>query len=370
MQQPTMKTWIVSLVALFVGALLLAPPVLAQAGKKDKDTVQIKGGKSEVGKVTAEDFAGVTLEVKAGQNKVIPWGDVASIEYGNPGGLNEALEALNSGKLDDALAQFEALKGGAGKSRPVLQQHALYNIALILQRQGKLDAAAAAYKELFAAFPRGRYLRLAGENWINTLLNKGDTNAADSAVATINLAAQGATGIEADLALLKGRVAESKKSWAEARAAYEAAEKAAAAGDTAAQEARLGRARCLIGEGKRAEAETILNELKKTATTNVVLAGAWNSLGELLTEDGRAKRNTETLLDALYAHLRGVVQYQPLPGEPTREYERALAGAHIVCKYISEVETNGERKRTYKARSDEHMARLTKEFPNSPYRPK
>ncbi|MCK6448959.1 MAG: hypothetical protein L6Q99_21395 [Planctomycetes bacterium] len=365
----TMKTWLLSAAVLFVGALLFATPAHAQA-KKDKDTVQLKGGKSEVGKVTAEDFAGVSLEIKAGQNKVIPWADVAGIEYNNAGALNEALESLNSGKLDEALGQFEALKSGAAKNRPVLMQHALYNTALIKQRQGKLDEAAAGYKELFAAFPRGRYLRMAGENWINTLLTKGDNNAAESAVATINLAAQGATGIEADLAILKGRVAESKKSWAEARAAYEAAEKAATDGDAADQEARLGRARCLIGEGKRSDAEPILNDLKKTGTSNVVLAGAWNSLGELLTEDGKSKRNTETLIDALYAHLRGIVQYQPLPGEPTREYERALAGAHLVCKYISELETNGERKRTYKARSDEHLARLVKEFPNSAYRPK
>ncbi|MCC6408506.1 MAG: hypothetical protein IT453_15190 [Planctomycetes bacterium] len=368
MQNSTMKTWFVSLAALLLGAFLFAPSALAQ--KKDKDVVQIKGGKSEIGKVTAEDFAGVSLEIKAGQTKVIPWADVAGIDYSNPSGLNEALEALNSGKLDEAFTQFEALKNGAGKTRPVLQQHALYNRALVLQRQGKLDEAAAGYKELFAAFPRGRYLRLAGENWINALLTKGDANAAESAVATINLAAQGATGIEADLAMLKGRVSESKKGWAEARAAYETAEKAAPAGSSVAQEAQLGRARCLIGEGKRAEAETILNDLKKSGSSNVVLAGAWNALGELLTEDGKSKRNTEVLLDALYAHLRGVVQYQPLPGEPTVEYERALFDASVVCKYISEVESNGDKKRTYKARSEENLARLKREFPNSRFLPK
>jgi tetratricopeptide (TPR) repeat protein len=366
MQNSTMKTWLVALAALFVGAVLFAPPVAAQ--KKDKDAVQLKGGaKAEVGKITAEDFAGVSLEIKAGQTKVIPWADVASIDYSNPGEFNEAIEALNSGRLDEAFTKFEALKTGAGKTRPVLQQHALFNTALILQRQGKLDAAAAAYKELFAAFPRGRYLRMAGENWINTLLTKGDINAAEGAVATINLAAQGATGIEGELAMLKARVYESKKSWPDARSSYEAAEKAAPAGSEVAQEARLGRARCLVGEGKRGDAETILNDIKKSGTSNTVLAGAWNTLGELATEDGRSKRNTEMLIDALFMHLRGVVQYQPLPGASTREYERALAGASLVCKYISELETNGERKRTYKQRSDEHLARLKKEYPNSPF---
>ncbi|MCE9595234.1 MAG: tetratricopeptide repeat protein [Planctomycetes bacterium] len=361
-----MKTWLVALAALFVGAVLFASPALAQ--KKDKDSVQLKaGGKAEVGKITAEDFAGVSLEIKAGQTKVIPWADVGSIDYSNAGALDEALEALNSGRLDEALASFEKVKTEAGKTRPVLQQHALYNTALILQRQGKFDAAAAAYKELFAAFPRGRYLRMAGENWISTLLAKGDNNAAEAAVATINLAAQGATGIEGDLAMLKARVSESKKSWADARTSYEAAEKAAPAGSDVAQEAKLGRARALVGEGKRADAETLLNDIKKTGTSNTVLAGAWNTLAELLTEDGRSKRNTEILVDALLMHLRGVVQYLPLPGASTREYERALAGASLVCKYISELETNGDRKRIYKQRSDEHLARLKKEFPNSSF---
>ena len=102
-------------------------------------------------------------------------------------------------------------------------------------------------------------------------------------------------------------------------------------------------------------------------TTNTVLSGAWNSLGELYTEDGKSKRSTESLTDAYYMHLRGIVQYTPAPGEPTFEYERALFDASNVCRFISELESNGDRKRIYKGYSDRYIAQLTKEFPNSAF---
>lgn len=354
-----------TLAAAALGLVLAAPAAFAQ--KKDKDVVQLKGGKSETGKIQAEDFTGLTLEVKAGSPaKNIPWADVQSVEYANPSGLTEAIDALDAGKLQEALTQFQAL-GAAGKVRPVLQQQALFYVPLIQQRMGKTEEAVASYKALFEAFPKSRYLRQAGENWIEMLLAKGDVNGAEDALSKVTIAGQGIDGFQADLALLKGRVLEAKKSWGEALSGYEAAQKAAGAGTPLAMEAELGRARCLIGMGKKAEALPILDGLKKANASNAVLAGTWNTLGDAAAEEGRQKRAPDQLLDALYMYLRGVVLYSPQAGESTGEYERALAGASRTFQALSELETNADRKKSYKQRADENLARLKRDFPNSPY---
>jgi tetratricopeptide (TPR) repeat protein len=366
MQQIHLRATFLAFSAVVAGALCFAPTAAAQAKKSDKDTVQLKGGKAEAGKIQSEEYAGVALEIKPGQTKTIPWTDVAGIDYANAGAFPDAIEALNSGKLDEALTQLNGLKSG-GKLRPPLQQQVQYNLGLVLQRLGKFEEAAAAYKELFETFPKGRYLRMAGENWVTSMLAKDNVNGAEDALSKITLAAQGLQGADFDINMIKGRVLEAKKSFADARNAYDAAAKAAPANSTAAQEAQLGKARCLVGEGKKGDADPILQELKKTGTSNVVLAGAWNTLGEVATEEGRSKRNSEMLIDALYMHLRGIVQYLPLPGEPTNEYERALFDAAQVCKSISELETNAERKKLYKDRSETNLATLKKAFPNSLY---
>ncbi len=366
MFQLNIRSLFVACAAVAVGVLAFAPLAEAQA-KKEKDTVQLKGGKAESGKVTNSDFSGLTLEIKPGQSKPIAWADVAAIDWGSAGAVGDGLDLFEKGKLDEALTALNGAKAGASKLRPVLQQELLYHLPLILQRMGKLDEAAAGYKELFEAFPKGRYLRMAGENWVNCMLAKDDLNGAEDAISKIALAAQSVQGADADVALIKARVLEAKKSYPTARASYEAAEKAATAGSTTAQDARLGKARCLVAEGNKADAGTILEDLKKNATSNVVLAGTWNVLGDMTAEEGRASKNIDKLLDALYMHLRGVVQYAPLPSDPTREYERAIAGAALDFKAMSEVDTNADRKKSYKDKFEANKAKLKKEFPNSPF---
>ena len=66
-------------------------------------------------------------------------------------------------------------------------------------------------------------------------------------------------------------------------------------------------------------------------------------------------------------YLRGFVQYGPVPGESTSEYERALAGSAECFDLLSQVEGNKEIKARYARSRDERRAQLQKEFPNSPY---
>jgi hypothetical protein len=132
-----------------------------------------------------------------------------------------------------------------------------------------------------------------------------------------------------------------------------------------AQAARLGRARMLLAGGKRAEAEPILRTLVAESESARVQSGAWNALGEALAADGVARKQAEPILDGLYAYLRTVVQYKPLPGESTVEYERALAGAEQCFQHLSELEQNAEKKEALRSQQRQRLAQLQSEFPNS-----
>jgi hypothetical protein len=133
----------------------------------------------------------------------------------------------------------------------------------------------------------------------------------------------------------------------------------------------LGQARCAVALNRKSEAEAMYRKLVGEDAPNLILAGAWNGLADLLKEEARkgkdGKGDQEKVLDALYAYLRGVVQYAPVPGESTDEYERALAGSRDCFKFMSDLETKQELKKLYKDRSVERGEVLKKEYPNSPY---
>jgi hypothetical protein len=90
-------------------------------------------------------------------------------------------------------------------------------------------------------------------------------------------------------------------------------------------------------------------------------------LGDLLVEQGGKARNIDQLIDALYAYLRGVVQYVPAAGEPQGEYERALAGSARCFKLISQLETNKDRKAYWESQFTQQAERLRRLSPNSEY---
>ncbi|HET6201580.1 MAG TPA: tetratricopeptide repeat protein [Planctomycetota bacterium] len=342
-------------------------PALAQAGK---DTIRLKDGKDQTVKIDAEEYGGVTFTPARGAAATAPWKDVQSIQYGGAPEFAQASAAFAAGRLAEAQTQFEELAADA-KLRPVLKQHALYHLALIHLRLGRLEEAIAAHENLLRAFPKGRYLLLAGGNLLACHLAKKDVEGAGRALERFTQDVRGAGlegGFEAELGLLKARLLEAQKKFAEARAVYEVAEKTGASSPAVAQEARLGVGRCLLREGKGADAEPIFRGLKDLPDAGTrVSAGAWNGIGDIVAQEGREKRDPEKLLEALYAYLRGVVQYRPAPGEPTEEYERALAGAADCFKFISQLDRNPERKRQYADRSRERLEQLKKEFPSSPY---
>jgi tetratricopeptide (TPR) repeat protein len=328
-----------------------------QDKEKEKDTVRLKDGKSDSGKIESENYVGVSL----GGSKMVAWDKVQSIEYAGGTDYTAALQSLTAGKLEEALSEFEAIRA-APKVRPVLRQNAMFNIAQILQRQAKTDEAVSAYRELFDAFPEGRYLRAAGDGLVACLMSKKDPAGASAALDKIGDGAKGLDAFKPEIAVMRARLFEFSKKPAEAKAAYESAANAPGA---VGQEAQLGLARCLALDGKGSDAEQACRKLVTADAPNYVLAGAWNGIGDVWSEQGRAKKDSEMLLDALTAYLRGVVQYAPLPGEPSIEYERALAGSARCFKFIAQLDTQKERKNRYEQFSQQRIELLKRDYPSS-----
>ena len=356
-----------ALAAAILVCAVLAPSALAQKDK-EKDTVHLRGDKVESGVIDDEEYAGLTLEGKGGAKKLFPWSEIVGIEYAGAAELSAAQSALSSGKFADAAAGFDAVLK-TDKLRAPLKQEALFYLAVSNGKNGDEVGALAAYREFVETFPKGRYVRPAADHVVAALAGDGDFAGANTFLDKLADGSKTTAGFEAEVALLRGRVfeAQGKDKAADALAQYDGAAKVVGITAAAQAEISLGRGRALQLQGKRVDAETIFRALTTAENSGPVLAGAWNGIGEMLAEEGKSKRDSEKILDALYCHLRGVVQYRPLDGEATVEYERALAGSSTCFKFISELAQNPEQKRLYSERSREKMDQLRREFPSSPY---
>jgi tetratricopeptide (TPR) repeat protein len=346
-------------------ATLGAQPASAQ--KEDKDTIVMRDGKTTSAKIDSEDYTGLVVK---GQPP-IPYDTILSIEYSGAPEYSKAMEALTTSNVDDALNQLKELKADT-KQRKVVRQQVLYQIGVAQERLGDLDSAIASYKELLKAFPKGRYLRAAATAMVDCYIGKKDFDGASKAIDAVQADAQAANiegGFVGEVNVLKGNLFRSQgNKWADAKVAFTNGAAAAGAPKSVVQEAQLGLADCLLHEGKRDEAEAKYRELvnaEQPKPSNHVLAGAWNGIGEILLEQGKQKRDIDQLLDAVYSYLRGSTIYAPTAGEPRGEYQRALEGSAQCFKLISELEQNPERKRMWKDHHQDHLDKLSREFPNN-----
>lgn len=356
----------------FSGALLALVACLTfatAARAQEKDTIQLKDGKSETGLIKAEEYGGITFNPAKGAPRTIEWKEVApnGITYGGNVEYQSAKDAFDAGKLAESLKSFEDLLGDA-KLRAVLKQNAEYFAATIRQRGGEFDKAIEMYKKLATDFPKSRWLMEIGEGLVACHVAKKDVAAAGKALDELSAAATTA-GVEGSfnsaVNVLKGKLFEEQQKYAEAQAAYGVAEKATGVPAPIAQQARLGLARCMVALNKKSDAEAAFKKLVAEDAPNTVLAGAWNGLGDLMVEDARAHQNdADKLLDAAFCYLRGVVQYAPVPGDSIVEYKRSMKGVTEVFKFISQVDKNAERAKLYKARAAERDEQFKKEFPN------
>jgi hypothetical protein len=297
----------------------------------------------------------------------VPWSEIASIEYASPE-LGAALAALTGGKVADAVAQLDVLLK-TEKLRPALRQEALFHTGVAHLRDANDESALEAFRTFVESFPNGRYVRPSADHVVFALLARDDIAGAAGFLDKLAADTSAVPALQPDIAVLRGRVFEAQKKPDEALAQYALGEKGGAS-PTALSECKLGRARVLLATAKASEAESIFRQLTTEDLPGSVLSGAWNGVGDILSEEGKRKREGEKILDALYAYLRGVVLYKPIDGEARVEYEHSLAGSERCFRYISEIETNPERKKVYAERSREKLNQLRREFPSSPYLPK
>jgi len=351
-----------------VGALA-ATLLLAgwNSAQEEQDTLVLANGSTETGKVLEESWSGVSFQPEKGAKKVVPWDTIQAVDYFDaPEELQSGIAVLAAGNLEAAKEQFEQVLA-LTENRPMIVQQARFHLAYAEQRMGKTSEATAGYTKLLQDFPKSRYLREAAENLLTLRLGENDAAGAQSVLDSLAQGAKGVDGIEPLIGLLEARLLEGQDKNTEAGQRFAAVEALAGARADLVQEAKLGRARVLLRENKAAEAEPIFRALITESPLPRVQSGAWNGLGELQAADGRAKKNSERILDALYAYLRSVVQYKPLPGESTEEYERALAGAATCFKYLSELEQNPEKKKLHRERERERLEQLQLEYPSSSF---
>jgi tetratricopeptide (TPR) repeat protein len=354
----------------FLGLSLLAAPARAQDEGTDKITKTDKS--TQTGVVSAEDLLGCSVTInKAGIQ--IRWKDIKNIDYFGSPDLKRARGYVDSGSTGEAVPILEELRKKADL-RAILKPHVLNLLGSAYMREGLFDKAIETYSELFKQFPKCQFLLSGGgENLVAAYIASGKGKEAQTALDALYAGAKQAGVDTTPMNTLRGRVLEAVGDFSGAAAAYKTVLDAASSDDAAKAAAELGIARCLVGQKKASEAETKYRSLTTRDLPALVLAGAWNGLGDIALANGRASKDanqqSDLIYNALFAYLRPCVLYTPATGEPTTEYERAVRGAHDCFTALSELEKDAKKKTALSRQAQERLEHLKTKFPNSPYLP-
>lgn len=361
----TLRT-LVAVLAFCAAGPLTPASAFMQAAKDD--TVTLKDGSSKTGKVVEETYGGLELEVKKGVKQHFDWSNITAVKYALiPVEYTEAMEA-RSVDTQAALEKLTALTQQEGLG-DVWRQQSLLALAQFQQRQGLLDEAISSWNALITAYPEGRYLGIAARGLVEAQLAKGDAAAAGKSIDALSAspAAGKFESLGLELKLLRGTILMQQKKYADARTAFEQVEKDPKAVEAVSAAAKLGVAESLKWEGKTADAETRFKALVEGSGPTFLMAGAWNGMGDLLSQKGFDTKNADLLTEALFSYLRGVVQYVPAAGESQEEYERALGGAAKCFNLLSQLEKNAERKKDLQNQFTRVAQQLRTLAPNSKY---
>lgn len=349
-------------------ALVLLIGLLGSQANAQQDQILLKTGRDRTAKVLSEDYNGLKVSLEGGSTS-IAWKDIDSIKYGNAKEYYTAVDNFVAGKVADALPLLDALAAD-DKLRPVLRHGVLYHLGLVHQRLGHSDQAIATYEALLKEFPKSRFLLPVATNLLAVYLTKEDAaGAARSLDATIAAArASGMdAGFQAGFGLLRGKILEEQNKISGAEQVFATTASTSDADPEVIAGAKLGLARCAARSNRASEAERLYREIVVQDTSNSVLAGAWNGLGDLALAEGTTKRDQDGLRHALLSYLRGVVLYVPGREGPSEETERALAGAARSFRSIGELEANAERKKLFFDRAKYCRDQLAGQYPNSRY---
>lgn len=340
-----------------------------------QDSVRLRTGAVEQGRIDSEDYDALRIKVKKGKEESaarLAWSDVVEVKYGAATELQQALGQLNAGNRAAALPKLQSLLAGS-TLRKELRPAAMFQLGSGQARSGQADAATATLLELVKTFPKSRYLVPATQVLVDLHLAAGKLDAAVGAIEAATAAAREG-GVPANHLVafdyFRGLVHEAKKELVDARTSYQSASRVDSVLGGIAGLAKVGMARADAASGQGDAARAAFRELVEQAQGNEVLAGAWNGLARLGLQDGIKGKSAEKLTDALFMFLRSVVEFAPSPGEGTGEYERALAGAAEVFHQLAELETDDATKKQHAQRCKQRLDQLRKEFPDSLHLPK
>lgn len=346
-------------------ALLVFTSVLvangATASAQQSDVIRCRDGSEVKGRIEAESWRGVEVDVRKGVKRTLGWDEVAAIDWADATAFEKAEDDAKAGRVDEAIATLAPLAKGT-RLRGPLRQEVLFTLARLQQRRGKVDDALAGWRDLLASFPDGRYRDDAAEGLVDGLLAKGDPAGASTTLDSLVGSAKGTEAgahLDSVAGALRGRILESQKRFTDARTAYEAALHDSKLDADLAARARLGSARCLLAEGKKEPARAAFRDLVAREAPNDVLAGAWNGLADFALDDGVARRDPAQIEVALFSYMRGVVQYKPAEGERSPENDRAISGAAKSFEYLAELAKDPDVKKLNHQRAELMKRRLT-----------
>jgi len=348
----------------------LSPLAMAQ------DTVRLRNGTTESGRVESEDYDALKFKIKKGkdeQSTSLPWADVVEVTYGAAVEFTQAMGQLNSGNRAAALPRLQALLTSSAL-RKEMRPAVMYQLGSGQMRSGQYAEAAATLLDLVKTAPKSRYMLPATRALVEIHQIGGDLAAGASAVEAAADAAKEA-GIPVNHLMafdyFRGVLNEAKKDLVKAKLSYQTASRADAAIAGIADMAKVGVARVDAASGQVEEARNAYRGIVEQGRGgNEVLAGAWNGLAKMALDDGVKSKKGDTLVDALFMYLRGVVEFAPAPGEGTGEYERALAGAAETFRQLAETEPDEALKKQRTQSAKQRLDQLRKEFPNSIHLPK
>jgi tetratricopeptide (TPR) repeat protein len=338
-----------------------------------QDTVKLKDGTSKQGQVQEWDFRGAKLALSGGGGTTTIKGEeIASIEYGAlPKEFKQAEDEFARGKDDEAVASYSSVIENK-RNRSVFRQDSMMNQAVAYLRQGKIDEAVKALKDLLVEFPESRHLESVHARIVDVLVATGKGADAvafiDSEELRLGKVAQSGPLLER-VKLLKARAALGA---GDTKAAKAAAQALAGGTSPIASEAKVLLAEIALAEKNVPEAQRLFTEAMKTVTSSRGRASAFNGLGMILLNDGKEKRKPDPIREALLLFLRTALVEIPDAGEPTDAHETGLYRAAECFQYLGELSAGGkegtapdEAQSRHLSRARELFRRLLREYPQS-----
>lgn len=354
-------------------AMLVA--LSAPAFSQEKDTIKLKKeAKPREVQIIEESYKSIACQIGSAKTQFL-WKEIETVEYGNrPKDLAAGVSAVKKSEYAEGLKLLDKVRGQKDL-RPIFKQQALFYYAQAAESEGKIEEAIKAYQQLLGEFKQSRYLNKANDRIVACLVAQKKFDEAQKVIAA---AKQEATAAKLDdelireFDLLECTLLENSGKLAEAANAYEKLAGAAGSNATIADLARIGAARAAVAKGgdagkARATYDQVISNAKED-TSPIVMAAAYNGLGEVQLAEARKDKKAEKAHEALFSVLRGYVVYFPGDNDRTGEYERSMFLSAQAFDLLASLTTDEAAKKQHQDRAKEKKEELSARFPLSPYR--